>query len=87
MKAIKALDKGIETDKVARATLGTLHGWSGLESEMWAKWRRSFEALVDDGDRRISRIGQQGAEIAEKWEGTALKRERYEAVHGRMRGA
>ena len=87
VKAIKALDKGIETDKVARATLGTSHGWSGLESEMWAKWRRSFEALVDDGDRRISRIGQQGAEIAEMWERTALKRERYEAVHGRMRGA
>ena len=83
-KAIMALDRGIGTDKIARATLGTSHGWSGLESEMWAKWRRSFESLLDDGDRRISRIGQQGAEIAGKWEHTALERERYEAVHGRI---
>ena len=27
-KALQALDKGIETDKIARATLGTSHGWS-----------------------------------------------------------
>ena len=81
-KALLVLGRGIETDRIARATLGTSHRWSGLESEMWAGWRRSFEALLDDRDRRIACIGQRGAEIAEKCERNALQRERYEAVHG-----
>ena len=82
-KALLALDRGIETDKIARATLGTSHGWSGLESEMWAGWRRSFQALLDDVDRRISRIGERGAELVKEDESRALARERYKAVHGR----
>ena len=82
-KALQALDKGIETDKIARATLGTSHGWSGLESEMWAGWRRAFEALLDDADRGIARIGERGAELVKEDELRALAGERYRAVHGR----
>ena len=82
-KALLALDRGIETDKIASATLGTSHGWSGLESKLWAGWRESFEALLDDVDRRISRIGERGAELVKEDELRALDRERYRAVHGR----
>ena len=84
-KALLALDEGKSSDEIAEATLGTSHGWSGSESEMWAGWRRSFEALLDDGDRRVARIGQRGAEIVKKEESRALAGERYRAVHGLMR--
>ena len=82
-KALLALDEGKSSDEIAEAALGTSHGWSGSESEMWAGWRRSFEALLDDVDRRIARIGERGAEIVKEEELRALARERYEAVHGR----
>ena len=82
-RARLALDRGIGTDEIARATLGTSHGWSGIESEMWAGWRRSFEGLLDDPDRRISRIGERGAELVKEHESRALTRERHMAVHGR----
>ena len=82
-KARLALDRGIGTDEIARATLGTSHGWSGLESEMWAGWRRSFEGLLDDPDRRISGIGERGAELVKEHESRASTRERHMAVHGR----
>ncbi|MCY4056427.1 MAG: hypothetical protein OXG44_00355, partial [Gammaproteobacteria bacterium] len=78
-----ALEKEKTTEEIAQATLGRSHGWSGLESAMWAGWRRSFEALLNDGDPRIACIGQRGAEIAEKCERSAIERERFEAVHGR----
>ena len=82
-KALLALKKKKTTEEIAQATLGRSHGWSGLESAMWAGWRRSFEALLDDGDRRIACIGQRGAEIVARYERQALERERHEAVHGR----
>ena len=81
-KALLALDRGIRPDKIAKATLEASHGWSGLESEMWAGWRRSFEALLDDADRRLSGIGERGAEFVKKEELRALARERDRAVHG-----
>lgn len=84
-KALRALDEGKSSDEIAEATLGTSHGWSGSESEMWAGWRRSFEALLDDGDRRVARIGQRGAEIVKEEESRALAGERYRAVHGLTR--
>ena len=82
-KALLALDRGIGAENIARATLGTSHGWSGLASEMWAGWRRSFEALLDDEDRRISRIGERGAELVKEDESRAMAHERHRAVHGR----
>ena len=82
-KALLALDEGKSSDEIAEATLGTSHGWSGSESEMWAGWRRSFEALVGDADHRIARIGERGAEIVKEEELRALTRERYKAVQGR----
>ena len=87
-KALLALDEGRSSDEIAEATLGTSHGWSGSEAEMWAGWRRSFEALLGDADQRIARIGERGAEIVKQEESRALAREHYEAVHGRsmMRG-
>ena len=82
-KALLALDEGKSSDEIPEAMLGTSHGWSGSESEMWAGWRRSFEALLGDADHRIARIGERGAEIVKEKELRALVRERYQAVHGR----
>ena len=41
-KALLALEKGFTIEDIVRAALGRSHSWSGLESEMWAGWRRSF---------------------------------------------
>ena len=81
-KALQALDHGRASEDIAEAPLGRSHGWSGSESEMWAGWRRSFEALLDDTDRRIARIGERGAEITKEYESLALARERGGTVHG-----
>ena len=86
-KALRALERGLSCDDIVEATLGTSHGWTGSESEMWAGWRRSFEALLDDVDRRIARIGERGAEIVKEDELRALAGERYRAVHGLTRRA
>ena len=82
-KALLALKKNKTAEDIAQATLGWSHGWSGLESAMWAAWRRSFEALLKDRDRHIASIGQRGTDIAARYERQALERERHEAVHGR----
>ena len=81
-KALQALAHGRATDEIAEATLGRSHEWSGSESEMWTGWRCAFEALTDDNDRRIVRIGERGAEITKEYESLALARERDGAVHG-----
>ena len=81
--ALLALAKGFTTDETAQAALGRSHSWSGLESDMWAEWRRSFEALLDDAHQDIASIGRRGVEIMERDERRALERERYQAVHGR----
>ena len=81
-KALFALQAGKTSDEIAQAAFGRSRGWSGLESAMWAEWRRSFHALLDDADRRIACIGQRGVEMAKTWERKALARERYEDVHG-----
>jgi len=82
-KALLALGEGRSSDEIAEATLGTSRGWSGSESEMWAGWRRSFEALLGDVDHGIARIGERGVEIVKQEESRALADERYQAVHGR----
>ena len=81
-KALLALDHGSVPDEIAEATLGTSQEWTGSESKMWEGWRRSFEALLDDADRRIVQIGRRGAEITREYESRALARERDRAVHG-----
>ena len=81
-KALQALDRGRVPGEIAEATLGMSHEWAGSESRMWTAWRRSFEALLDDSDHRIVRIGKQGAETTKKYESQALERERASAVHG-----
>ena len=82
-RALLALGEGKSSEEIAEATLGTSRQWSGPESEMWAGWRRSFEALLGDVDHGIARIGERGVEIVKREESQALARERYEAVHGR----
>ena len=81
--ALLALAKGFTTDEIAQAALGRSHSWSGLESDMWAEWRRSFAALLDDAHQDLASIGRRGVEITERDERRALERERYQAVHGR----
>ena len=49
---------------------------------MWAGWRRSFEALLDDPHHEIASIGRRGVESTKSDERRALERERYQAVHG-----
>ena len=82
-KALLALAKGFTTDEIAQAALGRSYSWSGLESDMWVGWRRSFEALLDDPHQDIAGIGRRGVEITKSDERGALERERYQAVHGR----
>ena len=81
-KALLALGKGFAIEDIVRATLGRSYSWSGLQSEMWAGWRRSFAALADDAQHDIASIGRRGAEITRRDELRALEQERYEAVHG-----
>ncbi len=81
-KALLALGKGFTIEDIAQAAFGRSRSWSGLESDMWAGWRRSFAALIDDAHHDIASIGWQGVEIAKSNEGRALERERYHAVHG-----
>ena len=81
-KALLALENGFTIDDVVQAAFGRSYSWSGLKSEMWAGWRRSFAALSDDPQRDIASIGRRGVEIATRDENRALAEERYEAVHG-----
>ena len=82
-KALLALAKGFTTDEIVQAALGRSYSWSGLESDMWAGWRRSFEALLDDHHQDIAGIGRRGVELTKSDERRALERERDQAVHGR----
>lgn len=77
-----ALGKGFRIVEIVEATLGRSHSWSGRESDMWAEWQRSFEALLDDPNHEIVSIGRRGVERTGGDERRALERERYEAVHG-----
>ena len=81
-KALLALGKGFMIEDIVRAILGRWHSWSGSRSEMWAGWRRSFAALMDDAHHDIAGIGRQGVEITSRDERRALEQERYQAVHG-----
>ena len=84
MKAILALNAGYSVNAVIEATI--LNGGlsSGSESEMWAGWRRRFEALNEneETDSRISDLARQGAKLTSEREEQAQKRDRYRAVHG-----
>ena len=81
-KALLALEKGSTIEDVAQAAFGRSYSWSGPKSEMWAGWRRSFAALIDDPQPDIASIGRRGVDIATHDENRALAEERYEAVHG-----
>ena len=81
-KALLALGEGFTIDEIVQAALGRSHSWSGLESDVWIGWRRSFESLLDDPHHDIASIGRRGVEITTSDERRALERERYEAVHG-----
>ena len=81
-KVLLALGKGFRIEEIVQAAVGRSHSWSGLESDMWTGWRRSFEALLDDPHHEIASIGRRGVEITKSDERRALERERYQAVHG-----
>ncbi len=82
--ALAALDHGYSTQEVLVATDGRVRTWSGAESEMWARQRRGFEALLNDPDDRIARIGRCGVEYMTEREENATLREVEEAVEGRQ---
>ncbi len=81
-KALLALGKGYSVDEIARATLAGYHFGTGPVSRMWAGWRQAFEALLDDANPRIVRIGERGVETTRERERRELELERYEDVHG-----
>ncbi|MDE0103827.1 MAG: helix-turn-helix domain-containing protein [Bryobacterales bacterium] len=81
-KALLALSKGFTIEELVQAAIGGSHSWSGPESDMWAGWRRAFEALLDDPHHEIASIGRRGVEGTKSNEQRALERERYQAVHG-----
>ena len=84
MKAILALNAGYSVNAVVEATILNGGLWRGSESEMWAGWRRRFEALNEneETDSRIFDLALQGARVTSEREEQAQKRDRYRAVHG-----
>ena len=84
MKAIIALNASYSVNAVIEATILNGGLWRGSESEMWARWRRRFEALNEneDADPRIFDLARQGAKLTSEREEQAQKRDRYRAVHG-----
>ena len=80
--ALAALDHGYSTRDILSATIGRSWSWSGLESEMWARRRRGFEALLSDPEHRVAEIGKDGVECTKVWERYATDREKEEAVEG-----
>lgn len=80
--ALAALDHHYSTQQVLDATIGRSLSRSGEESEMWARRRREFEALLNDPDDRIVEIGRAGVERTTKLERYALDQETMEAVDG-----
>ena len=84
MKAILALNADYSVNTVIEATILNGGLWSGSESEMWAGWRRRFEALNEneETDSRIFDLARQGARVTSEREEQAQKRDRYRAVHG-----
>ena len=79
---LAALDHHYSTQQVLDATIGRSWSWSGEESDMWARRRREFEALLNDADDQIVEIGRAGVERTTKLERYALDRETMEAVDG-----
>ena len=47
---------------------------------MWRERRLGFEALLNDPDDRIAKIGRIGVDETTEWEKAALDREKEEAV-------
>ena len=86
MKAVLALNAGHSIKEIVRAAYASeAQAWMGNESDMWAEWRKAFQAPQDLGeaDSRILEIARRGTEIMSKREEEALKEERDRAVHGR----
>ena len=84
MKAIPALNAGYSVNAVIEATIRNGGLWRGSESEMWAGWRRRFEALDEneETDSRIFDLAREGAKLTSEREEQAQERDRYRAVHG-----
>lgn len=86
MKAVLALNAGHSVENIVRAAdASEEQAWMGSESDMWAEWRRAFQAPKDLGeaDSRILEIARRGIELMSKREKEALEGERHKAVHGR----
>ena len=77
-----ALDHGYSVDDVVAASIRRSRFWTGSPSKMWAAERLAFEALLDDPDYRIRRVGKSGAERAAERERHDARIERLDAVYG-----
>ena len=84
MKAILAMNAGYSVNDIIEATILAGGLWTGSESEMWAGWRRRFEALNEneETDSRIFDLARRGAKAMSEREEQAQNRDRYRAVHG-----
>ena len=84
MKAILAMNAGYSVNDIIEATILAGGLWTGSESEMWAGWRRRFEALneIEETDSRIFDLARRGAKAMSEREEQAQNRDRYRAVHG-----
>ena len=84
MKAKLAMDAGYGVNDIIEATILAGGLWTGSESEMWAGWRRRFEALdeIEETDARIFELARRGAKAMSEREEQAQNRDRYRAVHG-----
>ena len=81
-RAVLALDHGYPChDLVGAALVSESSGW-GSESDMWAGWRRAFEAVEQAADPRVASVCELGARMAGKRENASKQRERREAVNG-----
>ncbi len=80
--ALLARGQGYGEREITQATIGHHWSWTGSESEMWERRRAAFEAVMDDVDCRVVRIGQEGVNEMSERKQTAMRREEEAAVEG-----
>jgi hypothetical protein len=83
-KALVALEFGYTPMDVALAARGCHWGGWGPMSRMWQRWINEFAPLLGHSDSRVQAIGKAGTEWSTAARDEAVRREKYEAVHGHI---
>ena len=81
-RALLALDRGWELEKIVRATTFSESSWSGEESHHWQKVVDSFSKLDRRDDERSGEIINVGVKVFSDLRDRAAEREREERVFG-----